>query len=151
MQTTSCVPCPLAWPGERTSQDPTVTSRTSSTGPARVQLLISHTVTTRNPQTSSWTQPAVNHTSSTRDPLAHRPILPTTHLLRTSRGVNKNSSTRPIIITMATVTTTTRCSTTAAGITATTTTMTATTDTGRGRSSTSAGDGRNVCKGNLSF
>ncbi len=148
MQTTSWDPCPAASLRERTSQHPPVTSHTSSTR-ARGTPRQSGEVTglgcfRRDPQIQLIT----NHTDtlSPRDPQTHRQTPPTTQLTKINTGASENSKVTSMVITMAMITTTVMET-----ITATAIAMTMTTDTGRSRGNTSAGDGRNVCKGNFSF
>lgn len=136
MLTTSWDPCPAASPRERTSQHPPVTSRTSSTRargtPGQSREVVTLGCFRRDPQIQLIT----NRTLSPRDPQTHRRTPPPTptQLTKSSTSV---TATRRSIMTVA--------------ITATAIATTVTTDTGRSRGSTSAGDGRNVCKGNFSF
>lgn len=138
MQTTSCDLCLAASLRERTSQHPPVTSHTSSTrasgSPGQSGEAMNLGCFRKDPQIHLIT----NHTGtlSPRDPQTHRRAPPTTRLMKIKRGVSKNSRVASKV---------TRRSTMAMAIIA------MTTDMGRSRGNTSAGDGRNVCKGNFSY
>lgn len=154
MQTTSWDPCHAASLTKRTSRRPPATSHTSSTrargtpGPSREATSLG--CCRGDPQI----QVTANHTDalSPRDRPAHRRSPPTTRLMKISTGAGQNSQVTSMVIPVATVTVTvTRESITTEAITATAIAMRTTTDVGRSRGNTSAGDGRNVCKGNFSF
>lgn len=151
MRTTSWDLCRSALPRERTSQPLPATSHTSST---RVwdTTTQSKEVIRSDPQIQLLT----NHIRILlpRDPQTHRRTSPTTRLMKTTAGTSRKSTGTSVITTMAAITTPVKAnwqSIVAAAINATAINMKMTTDMEKSRGSTSAGDGRNVCKGNFSF
>ena len=140
METTSWDPCPAASPRQRTSPHPPLTSRTSSTRawgtPGQSREVVTPGGFRRDPQI----QLIASHTDtlSPRDPQTHRQTPPSTQ----SVNIGKATSTTVTV---------SRWSIMTAAITAAAIAMTMTTDMGRSRGNISAGDGRNVCKGNFSF
>lgn len=138
METTSWDPFLGASPREKTSRHPLVTSHTSSTrvkGTTRQSRgVISLRVLKRDPQIQL-------RTPSRRDPQSPRPNRSTTRPREVSTKGGKHSKMCITVLTVAP-----KWSIIGRAITKTTTT-----DAARSRGSTSAGEGRNVCKGNFSF
>lgn len=123
---------------ERTSQHPPATSHTSSTratGTPKPSGEVMNLACFREDQQSHL---ITSHSIlSPRDPQTHgRRPPPPTQFMKIERGVSKNIPVAFQVMIRSIM---------AMAITTTTT------DKGRSRGSTSAGDGRNVCKGNFSY
>lgn len=149
MQTTSSDLFHEALPRERTSQHLPTTSHTSSTratGTTRQRrAVVSRGWFGRDPRI----EPFVDHTDTVSPKVQriHRQTLPTPQLMKIITGAGGSSKVASMAITWVMITimmTRGKAGAASAG-------MTTTAVTGRSRGSTSAGEGRNVCKGNFSF
>ncbi len=154
MQITSWDQSPAASLKKRTSQRPPVTSHTSSTRATLGQS--GESMSLGGIRGDPQIQLITNHKATLlpRDPQTLRQIPTPALLMKINTEASKNSRATSMVITMATITATvtvSRRSIVAVAITTAAITIAVTTDMGRGRGSTSAGDGRNVCKGNFSF